>query len=640
MPAKKKNKKKKAEKSEKEDDLDDLVAEVKQLGVYEGLKVSDTPKLQPAASKDDNLIKVINSNQKQWAFYIANIPGDGIGRRAVANQALQPGFTLVRETGFPWIVQCEHERKACHFCTAEIGTGALCCVTCERAFYCSEACQTNALPVHRIECKCLASKYEAETGVDPDLMRVGLAYLVRRKQPSPPPSASTGVEFESCEADMLNMIFHSDGLSASDREACLRGAQALRNGLPLEYHVSDTHITDFFCRVNTNSHGLSYTTGPPDRQFGLGLFPLCAIFNHSCYPNVVFLNEGNRLVFRVIRPVQKGEELTVNYVGLYQGRRQRRQELWVSKRFVCNCRRCSLTPNSMEEAEHFFNDKFLDGICCRGKKDCKGIYQPTALAATVDVDEKSVSPPSATNATGTSTSTNPVPATLTTTTTTSSTTTTVTSAPTSPLTTSTTTSATAATAATTVVNSVPPAGDMWRCGECGHSVSYNTVLAPIEKEVFNGTARAIAEFEEGKDNPSHRRDLLEGILRRYAGVVAPQFSSFFNLYLGLANVCAAQNDQRARLDYIRLVLKYSELVFPKYFLPSASFYRVLADCIDKTIVERNEKGLNNKAILGKYFIERREALATHYQIISVCCGPNSARAKEAKAWFERSTKTN
>lgn len=122
-------------------------------------------------------------------------------------------------------------------------------------------------------------------------------------------------------------------------------------------------------------------------SWGIGMFPLGALFNHSCYPNCIYYSDvhpeplalesassnavtnntnstaaatataaapsstdsiGPHLQFRLVRPVHPGEQLCVTYTGLYEHRRNRRSDLLRSKHFLCICPKCVLRPCSQE----------------------------------------------------------------------------------------------------------------------------------------------------------------------------------------------------------------------------------------------------------------------------------------------------
>jgi hypothetical protein len=76
--------------------------------------------------------------------------------------------------------------------------------------------------------------------------------------------------------------------------------------------VRGLDLAGFMQKINANAHSLCLSA-KRSLAFGLGLFPLIAIFNHSCVPNVVYTNEGAKLVIRVLRPVARGQELCVTH---------------------------------------------------------------------------------------------------------------------------------------------------------------------------------------------------------------------------------------------------------------------------------------------------------------------------------------
>ena len=63
----------------------------------------------------------------------------------------------------------------------------------------------------------------------------------------------------------------------------------------------------------------------------MGVFPLGSLLNHACTPNAVQRFDGRILQFQVIRPISKGQEITVPYVDLAMTRAERR--LCLSQRY-------------------------------------------------------------------------------------------------------------------------------------------------------------------------------------------------------------------------------------------------------------------------------------------------------------------
>ena len=79
-------------------------------------------------------------------------------------------------------------------------------------------------------------------------------------------------------------------------------------------------------------------------NFGSGLFETACRLSHSCKPNCFWFSseDGSKRIVRAITSIQKGEELTIHYIGdehlvpTYL----RRKALRESKYFNCECERC------------------------------------------------------------------------------------------------------------------------------------------------------------------------------------------------------------------------------------------------------------------------------------------------------------
>lgn len=89
----------------------------------------------------------------------------------------------------------------------------------------------------------------------------------------------------------------------------------------------------------------------------MNIFPGGRVFwtmsriNHSCAPNCVFTNAPGRWGLRTLRPIRKGEELTISYLGeeLLLPTGQRRWLLWRSKCFICQCSRCRSSEDPLRD---------------------------------------------------------------------------------------------------------------------------------------------------------------------------------------------------------------------------------------------------------------------------------------------------
>lgn len=117
-------------------------------------------------------------------------------------------------------------------------------------------------------------------------------------------------------------------------------------------HVNDTD------QLIVNSFTL---TTPTLHPIGLVLHPKAALLNHSCNPNAVvrcdarlsphdstFPQYGS-LAIHALRPISKGEEITVSYIETTFPFRQRQQELQDRYFFTCDCDLCLQRQNAITD---------------------------------------------------------------------------------------------------------------------------------------------------------------------------------------------------------------------------------------------------------------------------------------------------
>jgi hypothetical protein len=73
-----------------------------------------------------------------------------------------------------------------------------------------------------------------------------------------------------------------------------------------------------------------------------GLFIDSIYFNHSCSPNVIYKIFNNKIYFYTLRDIKKGEELYITYIDPTEDRKKRKEKLFTTYGFICNCELCSI----------------------------------------------------------------------------------------------------------------------------------------------------------------------------------------------------------------------------------------------------------------------------------------------------------
>lgn len=90
-----------------------------------------------------------------------------------------------------------------------------------------------------------------------------------------------------------------------------------------------------------------------------------SFFNHSCAPNAFYSIIGNYGYCLTVRPIQKGEQVFINYLGdQVEGTKADRQRILKDEWNIdCVCERCTPTPNTYKiDHRLLFNDSAFQYI--------------------------------------------------------------------------------------------------------------------------------------------------------------------------------------------------------------------------------------------------------------------------------------
>ncbi len=321
-----------------------------------------------------------------------------LGRHAVATAALgetPPGTVLLRENSHSWIPTEPARHSVCHNCALELSaakpsrSGRIACPACDgQTPYCSAKCRDAHAPLHQPICALLRDTpaLALRHHCPPDLVRALLALVAKRavafptraEVSDPQTLPADPLAFEAGPEAFAQMLSPAGALDSAAQRSLRALATDLCRQLPEEHRPPLDLFLTWAAQINANSHGLN-RTNPANESLGFGIFPLGALFNHSCLPNCTYANEGPQLVFRLLRPVPEGEELCVNYTELYAARDQRRAELLASKSFTCRCRRCTRTPAGEEETRLLTADPFVSAVRCDQTPGCPGLLHECEL---------------------------------------------------------------------------------------------------------------------------------------------------------------------------------------------------------------------------------------------------------------------
>ena len=95
-------------------------------------------------------------------------------------------------------------------------------------------------------------------------------------------------------------------------------------------------------RTNAGEVALDHGTGGRPQKAGCALSSHLSFLNHSCSPNAAAEVRDGMLHVMALRPVARGEELTISYVDVRLPFQERRRILRDHYQFECRCPRCSV----------------------------------------------------------------------------------------------------------------------------------------------------------------------------------------------------------------------------------------------------------------------------------------------------------
>ncbi|DBA02077.1 TPA: hypothetical protein N0F65_011144 [Lagenidium giganteum] len=131
-------------------------------------------------------------------------------------------------------------------------------------------------------------------------------------------------------------------LTCANRERCAKTAKKLRSQAPEIFPKGFTNeqMATLIGALNTNSHEL-------ENLGGSGLFLSACRMEHNCQPNCSFTTYDSELWMVAIKPVQKGDALSIDYGNFfYRPTEERMNTLLDSYGFICTCDACMVEPDT------------------------------------------------------------------------------------------------------------------------------------------------------------------------------------------------------------------------------------------------------------------------------------------------------
>ena len=259
------------------------------------------------------------------------------GRGLVADRDFEAGTVIIRSVPFSSAISAKHNHEFCNKCGQKRELKK--CSKCSYVRYCSRECQTYAWPTHKRECEYINSKIDIFNKVLP----LNSLLLLRTLEINEIEKAKQGVKDRELCPELEMLESHRDKfltLELTDSKNSTFDI-VLKTYRPFlldrGYSVSENTLFDIHCKLAVNANAFQ---GDSWETVSSGLFPEQTLLNHSCRPSCVNCFRGLEVLLVASRDIQRGEELTINYIDLINPVWERRSLLEEKSYFTCACGRC------------------------------------------------------------------------------------------------------------------------------------------------------------------------------------------------------------------------------------------------------------------------------------------------------------
>ncbi|VDI42526.1 Hypothetical predicted protein [Mytilus galloprovincialis] len=317
------------------------------------------------------------------------------GRYLQATCKIPAGSVIIAEKPFATVLLPDHYQTHCHHCIGQL-TAVVPCRRCSTVLYCSETCRQQSWSIyHQIECQYLDICHSI--GIAHLSLRIvltaGLQHLLDFRDKM---SASEfyqkedrigGVTeegtYDKTYLSVYDLMTHALDIETADSFQYTLTALLLLTILKksgwlekksgdvkitndnteditkLQFSQDDLyigglllrHIEQLVCNAHaitelqvTQTSDTSLVDSKSQERVATAIYPTTSLLNHSCDPSIIPGFDKDKLVVRVIKDVEAGEEI-FNCYGPHHKRMskmERQQALKTQYFFTCQCPSCQL----------------------------------------------------------------------------------------------------------------------------------------------------------------------------------------------------------------------------------------------------------------------------------------------------------
>ena len=310
----------------------------------------------------------IHKNKSGYCQPFQMVYKEGLDRCLEATRDIKTFELVLQDIAAAWGT-FEHSKTYCLVCLEIVDDASLVCRDCNLPMCDKEECRNSE--IHQPECQILrnhkpeklvvTSEHPVYALITPlrifHLNQIGLNGLTTSPRIFKDILALTShLSEQKNDQQRWNRIEH-------DVLPILRACNLFEEAISM--------IEEIIAILRTNCVGLTPRLEHFGASRGLALFPYFSMLNHSCVANCRYSVslDNTTMSVRGMRPILKGEEITIHYVGISLGNIARKRSFNNQWKFDCQCKRC------MDPTEF---GSYLQAIKCKvcPEKDRVGCVLP------------------------------------------------------------------------------------------------------------------------------------------------------------------------------------------------------------------------------------------------------------------------
>eukprot|EP01064_Diplonema_japonicum_P023468 TRINITY_DN338_c1_g1_i1.p1 TRINITY_DN338_c1_g1~~TRINITY_DN338_c1_g1_i1.p1 ORF type:complete len:389 (+),score=92.42 TRINITY_DN338_c1_g1_i1:44-1168(+) len=252
---------------------------------------------------------------------------EGKGKALMAASDIKEGTVLTEDS-----VAHAATKDVCDTCLKASSEDLLRCGACKKTHYCGQACQKKAWKGwHKKECKAFKTLEEDNITPTPTLVLVFRVLLLKNR-----------------ETFLNGLTSHLNSIKKERREMYVQ-MSVLANSLLRKAGEPEQEL-NFLLSVFAKCEANTFSVTNDDMETAAyTIYSTSSKINHSCVPNMTASFTGKTVHFMAIKPIQKGDELTISYVELASTKEERNAELSDRYGFACTCSRCGASETALTD---------------------------------------------------------------------------------------------------------------------------------------------------------------------------------------------------------------------------------------------------------------------------------------------------